>query len=291
MLFRSTNVGLLWNWKSTHDNGGFPAAKLKMVSERAASVCDPVDGVKDGIVDDPRRCNFDPGVLQCRAADRPDCLTLAQAAAVRNVYDGPRHPRNFDKIFAGLPKGTEATWDRFMGAVDPQRVEYWRQLVFNDPAWDFKTFDFDKDIAYAESKMAAISPEGVDMNAFRQRGGKLLMYHGWVDPIVPGEEAIRYFTVAQQRNPGDFARLYMVPGMGHCSNGLGSGGPAPDQFDALTALDQWFTSGQAPDKLIASHATKGTVDRTRPLCIYPQVAKWDGTGNIDKAESFTCKAP
>ena len=86
--------------------------------------------------------------------------------------------------------------------------------------------------------------------------------------------SIRYFTVAQQRNPGDFARLYMVPGMGHCSNGLGSGGPAPDQFDALTALDQWFTSGQAPDKLIALHATKGTVDRTRPLCTYPQVAKW-----------------
>jgi feruloyl esterase len=163
--------------------------------------------------------------------------------------------------------------------------------VFNDPNWDLRSFDFDRDLAYADSKMAAVNSNDPNLAAFKSRKGKLVMYHGWADPVVPPQDGVRYYESVERAMGGpdktkEFFRLFMVPGMAHCS-----GGPGPNTFDAVGALDQWITKGAAPEKIIASHASNGTVDRTRPLCPYPQVARWKGTGSTDEAANFACVSP
>jgi feruloyl esterase len=134
--------------------------------------------------------------------------------------------------------------------------------------------------------MAFFTANDPDLSAFK---GKIVMYHGWADPVVPPMESIRYYDSVARAMPGKapgFLRLFMVPGMGHCG-----GGPGPNTFDALGALDRWVTQGIAPDRIVASHSTGGAVDRTRPLCPYPQVARWNGVGSSDEAASFACAAP
>jgi feruloyl esterase len=189
-------------------------------------------------------------------------------------------------------RGSELGWSGYFGGhPEPARVDFWRYWVFGDPAWDPRSFDFDKDAAWADSAMAPINSNSPDLKAFRERGGKLVMYSGWADPVVPPGDVVRYFEAAQQFMGGasrtqDFFRLFMVPGMGHCG-----GGPGPATFDALSALDTWATKSEAPERIIASHVTNGAVDRTRPLCPYPQVARWKGTGSTDDAGQFTCGLP
>jgi feruloyl esterase len=212
--------------------------------------------------------------------------------SVKKVYGGARNPRTGEQIFAGWPRGTETSWSTYF--VDPpeaRRNEFWRLWVFNDPNWDWRTFDFDQDIAYADTKMAVVNSVNPNLKPFKDRNGKLIMYHGWADANVPAEDAIHYYeAVARAMGvPGqttDFFRLFMAPGMGHCS-----GGDGPNTFDALDALDQWVEHGKPPEKIIASHANNGVTDRTRPLCPFPKVAKWRGTGSIDDAANFVCVDP
>lgn len=160
--------------------------------------------------------------------------------------------------------------------------------MFSDPNWDWRTFDFDRDLAYADTKMAVVNSIDADLKPFKAHGGKLVMYHGWADPDVPPEDGVRYYERVERAMGGrdqtsDFFRLFMVPGMGHCGGGSG-----PNTFDALGTLDQWVEQGKAPETIIASHIANGVTDRTRPLCPYPQIAKWKGAGSIDEATDFTC---
>lgn len=287
------NMGFLWSWLAVHKDPStpLPPSKLPLINRAAVAACDALDGVKDGLISDPRACQFDPGVLLCKGADAGDCLTASQVAAVRAVYDGARNPRTGQRLFAGWARGSESGWaGYFAGQREPARLDFWRYWVFDDPAWDFRTFDFDRDAAYADSKMAVAAATAPDLTAFKQRHGKLLMYHGWADPVVPPEDGIAYYQSVETamggpRETAAFFRLFMVPGMGHCS-----GGPGPSSFDALGALDKWVAQGTAPDRIVASHSSAGTVDRTRPLCPYPQVARWNGAGSIDAAASFACAA-
>ena len=292
------NVGFLWSWLAVHKDGAevLPASKLPLINQAAVSACDALDGVKDGVIGDPRACKFDPGALLCRAADAADCLTAAQVSAVRAVYDGARNPRTGEQLYPGWVRGSEASggarpggWSGyFVGQPEPARLDFWRFWVFHDPNWDFHTFDFDRDVAYADSKMSFVTANDPDLTRFKQRGGRLLMYQGWADPVVPATDTIRYYESVERAMGGaektaGFVRLFLAPGMGHCS-----GGPGPSSFDALGVLDRWVIQGAAPDRVIASHSTAGSVDRTRPLCPYPQVAKWDGSGSIDNAAAFRC---
>jgi feruloyl esterase len=285
------NMGFLWSWLAVNKDPSspLPASKLPLINRAAVAACDALDGVKDGIIADPRVCTFDPGVLLCKGADAGDCLTASQVAAVRAIYDGARNPRTGERLFAGWARGSESGWaGYFVGQREPARLDFWRYWVFDDPGWDFHTFDFDRDAAYADSKMATAAANDPDLTAFKQRHGKLLMYHGWADPVVPPEDGIAYYksvenAMGEAEKTTAFFRLFMVPGMGHCS-----GGPGPSAFDALGALDKWVAQGTAPDRIVASHSSAGTVDRTRPLCPYPQVARWNGTGSIDDAASFAC---
>ena len=291
-------AGFLWSWLAIYKDpvDPLPAAKLPMITKAVVAACDAIDGLKDGIIDDPRRCNFDPAALQCKGADDGSCLTALQVAAVRKIYDGAKNPRTGEQIFSGWVRGSEGFseaqlggWTGYIvGQKEPARTDFFRYWVFNDPNWDLRSFDFDRDLAYADSKMAVVNSMETNLMFFQSHKGKLLMYTGWADPVVPPMEGIRYYESVQRAMGGpqktaEFFRLFMVPGMGHCA-----GGPGPSAFDPVDALDKWVTQGAAPDKIIASHSTNGAVDRTRPLCPYPQVARYQGSGSIDEAANFTC---
>ena len=269
-----------------------PPAKYPVIHQAAVAACDERDGLKDGLIGDPRKCTFDPQVLACQSGDGPSCLTAPQIKAVKQIYSPAVNPRTGKELFASLPPGTELGWGvQALGPEPSQNIyDQYRYVVFKDPKWDWKTFDFDKD----EEKGSR--PEHLIMNAtdpnmkpFFSHGGKLLLYHGWSDPNVSTLNTIKYYDSVVQNLGGpakasDNVRLFLAPGMGHCG-----GGEGPNQFDMVTALEQWVEKGKAPSEIIASHATTGQVDRTRPLCAYPQVATYKGSGDPNEAANFTCK--
>ena len=295
--------GFLASWIATHDTDGasiIPPAKLALLTRSAVAACDAVDGLKDGLIDDPRRCTFDPATVACTSsADDASCLTAPQVAAAKRMYEGTKHPRTGELIFTGWPRGSEGFgavasqgWRQYiLDPVAPMRSDFFRYWLFHDPNWDFRTVDLERDLAYAEQKLPFLAAVEKDLTAFKKRGGKLLSYTGWLDPVVPLQDTVAYYEGVTKAMGGpaatrDFYRLFMAPGMGHCA-----GGPGPNQFDALGALEQWVEKGVAPDSMVATHSTSGKVDRTRPLCPYPQVARYKGTGSIDEAASFSCVNP
>ena len=284
-----------------------PPAKLPILTNAVNAACDRIDGIADGIIDDPRRCTFDPSALTCRAAQNPDeCFTPKQVAAIKAIWSGPKNSKG-EVVYPGLMPGAEAApggWGAWVTGAKPFTSTHWfaqdgffKNTVFENPNWDFRTFDFERDLALALRKAGpiydAIDP---DLRRFANHGGKLLLYHGWNDPDISPLNTIAYYEQVRKfaakhggeriGRTGDVIRLFMVPGMLHCS-----GGPGPDQFDALTALEEWVEKSAAPERIVASHRTNGTVDRTRPLCVYPQVAKWNGTGSSDDAVNFSCTRP
>jgi feruloyl esterase len=170
-------------------------------------------------------------------------------------------------------------------------TEYFKYVFYNDPKWDWRTFDLEHAVTVADRVGADIlNATNPDLSAFHKRGGKLLLYHGWSDQNFSAQNTINYYkTVVDKMGSGDIGqwlRLFLAPGMSHCG-----GGEGPNRFDAVAALEQWVEQGQAPDRIVASHSSNGRVDRTRPLCPYPQVARYTGTGSIDEAQNFVCRMP
>jgi feruloyl esterase len=267
-----------------------PKEKYALLHDAALDACDVVDGVKDGLIDDPRRCPFDPEVLRCPGEESPTCLTAAQVRSAKRLY-GPATFSNGRPFFPGLEPGSELGWGFLTGGPEPNPIgsTHYKYLVHVDPGWDPRTMNFDEDVPLADrldhGTIAATDP---DLDAFEARGGKLIMYHGWADALIVPRSSISYYekvvsTMGGLEKTRAFFRLFMAPGMGHCH-----GGEGPDDFDALGALEAWVEQGQAPEKVIASHRTDGRVDRTRPLCPYPEHAKWKGSGSTDDAASFSC---
>ena len=305
--------GFAWSWASTHRPDGTPIldqAALSMVSKAAVAACDAGDGLKDGLIEDPRKCTFDPATLACPGAEASakapkgtaaagTCLTAEQVDAVKKVYDGPKNPRTGEQIFTGWPRGSEGFgespiegWRLYLtGPREPSRIGVFRYFLFHDENWKLSSLDYDRDLAFAEERIPHLAAVDRDLAPFKKRGGKLIMYAGWMDPVVPPQDNVAYYEAAAKTLGGydktrDFFRLFVAPGMGHCG-----GGPGPNTIDAITALEQWVEKGVAPDTLLATHSTAGKVDRTRPLCAYPQVARYKGTGSIDEAASFACVTP
>ena len=199
-------------------------------------------------------------------------------------------------IYTGWSRGSEGfgdspiqSWRQYVtDPPEPMRGGFFRYFLFHDPNWDYHTIDWDRDLAYAEQKLPFMAAVDRDLSPFKRHGGKLLMYTGWADPVVPPQDTVAYYEAVAKTMGGpdktrDFYRFFLAPGMGHCS-----GGPGPNQFDILTALEQWVEKSIAPDRIVATHSTNGKIDRTRPLCMYPQVARWKGPGNTDDAVSFAC---
>lgn len=295
--------GFMSAWTATHNTDGSPIlthADLTAVTQAAVAACDAGDGLKDGLIADPRKCAFDPATLACNGdTDETSCLTPVKVAAIKKVYEGAKNPRTGEQIFTGWPRGSEAfgdatiqSWRQYiLNPREPSRIGVFRYFLFHDPGWKVAALDYDRDLAFAEERIPHLAAVNRDLTPFKKSGGKLIMYAGWMDPVVPPQDNAAYYEGVAKAMGGynrtrDFFRFFTAPGMGHCS-----GGPGPNQFDALAALEQWVEKGIAPDKLIATHSTGGKVDRTRPLCPYPQVARYKGTGSIDDAASFSCVAP
>jgi feruloyl esterase len=272
-------------------SSGIPQSKYGLIHEAVLDTCDALDGVKDGLLEDPRTCRFDPEVLRCKAGDEPTCLTAPQVAALKAVYAPVTNPRSGRTVFPGLSVGSEVGWGDL---PQPFAIaeSHFKHVVFGNPDWDFRTFDVDRDLAKADEidhTLGRFVANDPDLSAFKKRGGKLLQYHGWNDQQIAAQNSIDYYESVVARMGGkpqvdDFYRLFMVPGMMHCGGGEG----ATDRFDSVAALEQWVERGVAPSRIIASHQTNGATDRTRPLCPYPQVARWKGAGSADAAENFEC---
>lgn len=285
-------VGQIWNASATlKDPARFiPPGKYQLMHKAAVDACDALDGVKDGILENPSRCHFDPKVLGCQGEDAPGCLTPPQVEAARKIYAGAKNPRTGQQIWPGLMPGSELGWGQTAGGPEPigLAMEYFKYVVFEDPNWDWRTFNFDIDTARTEKLEYGMNATDPNLQQFVGHGGKLLLYHGWSDPLITPSNSISYYksvvdTMGGASKTADFARLFMVPGMGHCG-----GGEGPNSFDIVSTLEQWVEKGRAPEQMIASHLTKGAVDRTRPLCPYPQVATWKGSGSTDVAAGFVC---
>ena len=314
------NAGFLWQFLSNHSPGDdatpiVPASKLPLVTKAAVAACDAVDGVSDGVVDDPRSCRFDPAVLTCSGADGADCLTRAQVSALNRMYAGASNLRTGERVYPGWPKTSEALttlpdgrpgsgWHQYWGTREPMRVNFWRSWVFARPDWNWTAFDFDRDLAEADRTIGTLVDQtSTDLSTFKTRGAKAIVYQGWQDPVVNAIDTIAYYERVRTRQgsqdeTGRFLRLFMVPGMGHCSGGTGTtnfgneGGAPPivdAEHDLLSALDAWVLRGRAPDRLIASRLENGAVVRTRPLCAYPMRAVYRGSGSTDDATSFVCR--
>jgi feruloyl esterase len=260
---------------------------LPLIQKAAVAACDAKDGVPDGVIGDPAACDFDPSVLQCQGEDGSDCLAPAQVESLRKIYRGPVNPRTGESIFPGVVPGGALELAVFSGFRIYEN--YFRDLVFENPGWDLRTLDYDRDIPYAiEREGGVLRATEPDLSAFVDRGGKLFLWHGWNDTLIPPGNTIHYYeqvaaTMGADRVK-DSVRLFLLPGVLHCS-----GGDGPDEMDPLAVLEEWVEKGKSPDRVIARKRLEDG-ERTRPLCPHPQVARYRGTGSADDASSFECAA-
>lgn len=327
------NLAFLWNFLSNHPQGDSQHQivsndKLLLVNRAVVASCDRADGVADGVINDPRSCHFELQSLKCRKEDAPDCLTGEQIEAMQRMYAGPKDARTGKAIYPGYTLGSEgvvagedatrpgwsAYWANPKDASEPDRADFFRYWVFNDPHWDWWKFNWGSDIDVVDRTIAPVfNSTSTDLHEFQSRHGKLIMFMGWQDPVGAAPEAINYYDGVEARASGStaaerrkqtqaFLRLYMVPGMAHCAGGPGatnfstatrdSEPPVSDaQHDMAVALQDWVEQGKAPETLIATRLDK---DRKalfqRPLCVYPQVAHYRG-GPTEAATSFACVSP
>jgi tannase/feruloyl esterase len=289
------SVWMLMNAKATLDNRAsfIPPAKYAVLHRAALDACDAQDGLKDGLISEPLSCQVDPAVTQCKAGDAPNCLTAPQVEAARKLYAGVTNPKTGERIFPRLEPGSELSWGGPAGGPEPLAVgaDLFKFVVFKDPKWDFRKFDLARDYeAVHRIDNLDLSPTSPDLKPFVARGGKLLIYQGWADQNVAPQSTVDYYNsvvrTIGQKQADESVRLFFAPGMAHCG-----GGDGPNVFDALTSLEQWREQGKAPASILATHSTNGKVDRSRPLCPFPQVARYKGTGSIDEAANFACSAP
>jgi feruloyl esterase len=285
----------VWIWQANHngDTQVLSKEKMQVLHKAALDVCDSRDGVSDGVIENPQKCRFDPETVRCKGAATTSCLTQPEVEAAKKIYAGPKNPRTGEQIFPGLEPGSELGWWMYGSGEDPPIVaSHFRYLVFKDASWSAGKLNFDSDITLADKLddglLTATDP---NLKEFFSHGGKLILYHGWTDPIIAGRNTIDYYKSLLRSNEvgtETSVRLFMAPGMDHCAGGAG-----PSHFDLTTALSDWVEHGKPPEMILAAHlpdappAAHGP-DRTRPLCAYPRIAKYKGTGSTDKANSFAC---
>ena len=292
-----------------------PPKKIGTIAEAVNAACDAADGVKDGVLNDPRQCHFDPATIECKNEDSDQCLTSAQVKTLKQLYDGVRDAKG-QLLFPGYLPGAETGeggWGLWITGPAPAKslmaffgIGYFSNMVYEKPDWDYKTFAVDAGLKIATEKTAsALDANDPDLRPFKKHGGKLILYHGWNDPAIPALSTVNYYDAAVAKmGRGDadsFVRLYMVPGMQHCG-----GGPGADSFgwvgdlkfhdaahSANLALEEWVEKGTAPETIIASKFEGNDREHTkmtRPLCVYPLVARYKGQGDTNDAANFVCEA-
>jgi feruloyl esterase len=309
-------------WQDTHASASrfILPDQMTLINQAVIAACVGRDGgaSTDQFLTDPRDCHFDPKALLCTGGKVPPaCLTADQVTTMRKYYAGTIDPVNGQVIYPGYERGNESNNVLALGLVLMEELPepafdglfYWVfGPSFGQPASavNFANFDFHRAVDTVDDQLAKVlNADSTDLGEFREHGGKLLMYHGWADPLIPSQSSINYFNaLVGGENSGmqqasfkwgdprldktqKYARLFMVPGMYHCS-----GGPGPNVFDALTPLVTWVETGVAPETIIATTppATPPAVQITRPLCVFPKVAKYNGSGSTNIAANFTCVA-
>lgn len=293
-----------------------PASKLPALAHAVNAACDAQDGVTDGVLNDPRQCKFDPAALLCKADDSDECFTAAQITTLKKLYEGP-HDGKGALIFPGYLPGAEegdGGWGLWITGQAPGKsllfafgTGYFSNMVYEKADWNYRSTKVNDGLKVAEAKTAKIlNATNPDLSAFRARGAKLILFHGWNDAAISALNTINYYNqVASkmgQTETETFSRLYMVPGLQHCGGGpgansfgqLGQGAPDP-QHNIELALEEWVEKGIAPSEIVATKyvdddPAKG-VKFTRPLCSYPQAAKFKGTGDLNDAANFVCASP
>lgn len=266
-------------------------AKLPLIKEAAIAACDTNDGVADRVVDDPQACDFDPGALACEAPETANCLLPHEVESARTIYGGVIHPETGEVLYPGAEPGSELEWGAFRRGVFPIGENYMRDIVFPDREWDLMAFDFGADVEEAiEREYADLAAVDPDLSPFFANGGKLLFSHGWIDGLITPQISIDYYesvvaTVGEEV-VADSMRFYLLPGVAHCQPMEGTG-----NFDRLDVLDAWLATGTPPERIVASKELEDGSQRTRPLCPYPQVARYSGSGSTDDADNFECVAP
>lgn len=292
-----------------------PDGKLAAMQRASLAACDALDGAKDSVIGDPSKCSFDPQVLLCKSGDAADCLTQPQIDAARKLYAGIKDSRG-QIVFPGLTMGDETGWKEWVvgedpgGSISSQFVQnYFRYMVTGDPKANVLTASVDELWRQSKEKQAAdLDATNPDLSAFAARGGKLILYHGWNDPAIAPENTVNYFGTVQKQMGDDkvasFARLYMIPGMEHCTGGPGAtafgpfGAPTAkgSKYGLFDSLQNWVERGSPDNSVIATKYSAGKngamqVDFTRPLCAWPRVAHYSGSGDPNDAANFTCVAP
>jgi feruloyl esterase len=280
----------IWVQQAVHkDEASYiPPTKYPAIHKAALAACDALDGVTDGVIENPAACKFDPQVLACKDSDSAECLTAPQVEAARKIYSPSINPRTRKPVYPGLVPGGELGW-AVWGGPRPLAIglDYFRYVVFEKPDWDFQTLNFDTDIARAEkldaNRINALDP---NLKPYFSRGGKLIQYHGWSDPQITPLNSVEYYrsVIEKMGKVDDSYRMFMVPGMAHSG-----GGDGPNSFDMVSALEQWVEQKKAPERIVASRVRNGQTERTRPLCPYPQVAVYKGAGSTDDAANFVCR--
>ncbi len=308
----SQMVGAIWNtMPAIKDASALTDQSSAILNKAAIKACDKLDGVEDGIISDPRRCDFDPKAIQCQAGATADCLTPVQVDAAEKIYDGA-HKSDGTRLFAGYARGSEAPWARVWAGKLPggSSWSFWQYAVSQNAGTSLTSFDFDKDsdkmlnTPLMGSSMESNYNANPDLSGFEKRGGKLIQYHGWADNMVSSFASVDFHNriVAKmgEARADSFYRLFMAPGVNHCGGGPGPfnfGGASPavshdPQHDVVAALDVWVTQKKAPQTLIGTHLDANKKpDMTRPICPYPTEATYKGSGDIHAAENFVCKDP
>jgi feruloyl esterase len=271
--------------------GVLDAGAMAILARGVLAACDGQDGVVDGVIEAPQRCRFDPGVLACAPDESGACLSPAQIESARAIYASPQNPAT-GRAITGLYPGSEAGWATWAGAAPfGTALDHFRFIVKAQPDWMLSEFQFERDVALAEDRdgntINALNP---DLRRYFKKGGKLLHYHGWSDPQISPGVSPQYLTAVTEKSGMALTRrsyrLFMVPGMAHCSGGNGA-----SSFDMLSALEQWVEQGRPPEQIPAQHLRGDVVDRTRLLCAYPREAKYDDKHDSESARSFHCELP
>ncbi|MBN2244084.1 MAG: tannase/feruloyl esterase family alpha/beta hydrolase [Acidobacteria bacterium] len=272
--------------------GYIPTEKLAVINRAALDACDMNDGLDDGLITDPPHCDFDPATIQCAGPDEPSCLTAGQVQTARKIYAGARF-KDGTPIYSGFEPGSELTWS-FMIEKEPFSVNlnYFKGMVFEDPDWDWRTFDADRDTKLGIERTAKyVDGNNPDLRPFKESNGKLIIVSSWNSLALPPRQVAEYYRSVEKAMGGaertrDFARLFSIPGAGGCVVG--------ENFKAFEALQEWVEEGKAPDRIIYGQTDSGRggkVYRTRPVCAYPDLPRYKGSGDINDAANFTCAPP
>ena len=268
-----------------------PPSKYSMIHSAVLNACDALDGLKDGVIENPMKCNFDYAKLACKAGDSDaECLTKGQVESAKAMTSPLKDPKTGKALFEGhLMPGSELGWAT-LGGLEPlgPAATAMKNIVFKDRNWDYHTMNISTDVDRADKADNGVMYSGdPNLKPFFDHGGKLLMYHGWSDPQVNPLNSVIYYNkvvkaVGKDKSANSLA-LFMMPGVNHCQ-----GGPGTDTFDKVKVMEEWVEKGVKPAQIIASHLTNGQADKTRPLCPFGQVAKYKGAGDINNAANFSC---